>query len=91
MNLISFFFLGLLWLGFRKFSLKNSDKNKTEKEYVSKLEFQNSNHCLVSSLSNVVSRATRLHVTQSRNDGDWGHEWELHLVFSSEAQINENV
>ena len=45
----------------------------------------------MSSLSNMVFRATRLHVTQSRNDGDWGHEWELHLVFSSEAQINENV
>ena len=53
--------------------------------------FQNSNHCLVSSLSNIVSRGTRLHATQSRNDGDWGHEWKLHLVFSSEAQINENV
>ena len=42
---------GLLWLGFRKFSLKNSDKNKTKKEYVSKLEFQKSNHCLVCPIS----------------------------------------
>ena len=46
-----FFFWGLLWLGFRKFSLKNSDKNKTEKEYVSKLEFQKSNHYLVCPIS----------------------------------------
>ena len=50
-NLISFFFWGLLWLGFSKFSLKNSDKNKTEKEYVLKLEFQKSNYCLVCSIS----------------------------------------
>ena len=34
-----------------EFFLKNSDKNKTEREYVSKLEFQKSNHCLVCPIS----------------------------------------